>query len=180
MYFHKEKKIAFVFPPKCGTHTTNNFFERLKWHRLPQVHENLEFFANKYPNLNQYKVYGFFRNPLLRFESGVRYARRTIPLDCDSYDTVIDQFAELEGRLLAFVRPQVHWLADPRVTPLDFDNLESELHRVTGESMPIVHLNAAGDSWRSVITDKVRAFVREYYAADYALAKDRLGKTYEG
>jgi hypothetical protein len=61
---------------------------------------------------------------------------------------------------------------------LDFDNLESELHRITETTFPLEQLNAAGDSWRSEITDKVRSFVREYYAADYALAKDRLGKEY--
>ena len=36
--------------------------------------------------------------------------------------------------------------------------------------------NATTDWGKSVITDKVRAFVREYYAADYALAQERLGK----
>jgi len=44
------------------------------------------------------------------------------------------------------------------------------------EPMPV--LNKASDFGRSVITDKVRDFVSNYYAADYQFAKDVLGKEY--
>lgn len=181
MFFNKQKKIAFILPTKCGTFALRDFFPQIPhWHTAGVIHDCLDTTAKKYPNLNNYTIYAFFRNPLLRFESAVRHAYRVKNLSFNSYDEFIDRFEEMNSVYEIIIKPQSYWTADPRVTPLDFDSLESELHRVTGTTIPVRQLNAAGDSWRSEITDKVRAFVREYYAADYALAKDRLGKTYEG
>jgi hypothetical protein len=39
-------------------------------------------------------------------------------------------------------------------------------------------LNKSTDFGRSVVTQKVKDFVREYYATDYQFAKDVLGKEY--
>ena len=179
MFFNKQKQIAFILPTKCGTHTVRNYLSQVPyWHSLKFIHEPLERIASVYPNLNQYTVYGFFRNPMLRFESAARHAYRVGSVRFESYDDFVDRIVEMEEAYKLLVYPQSHWFADPRVTPLDFDNLKSELHRITETTFPLEQLNAAGDSWRSEITDKVRSFVREYYAADYALAKDRLGKEY--
>ena len=178
MMFNKAKQIAFLLPPKCGTHAVVDFFHSAGWHSLAPVHASLEWFEKKYKNLQNYMVYAFMRDPLFRFESALRHISRVNEVKFHSYDQMIDDFSTLSIKYKLMLFPQHHWISDPRVTPLDFDNLESELHRITETAFPVKQLNAAGDSWRSEITDKVRAFVREYYAADYALAKDRLGKEY--
>lgn len=197
MMFHKEKKLAFVHPAKTGTHTLIHFLGVIGWKRLPPTHARTERLIKDYPNLMNYQIYGFLRDPLARFESAILHLKRmptvdqvllgvlqknsvTDSLEAVSYDTIVDVFPSLREALPAFCWPQSEWLNHPLVTPLDFDNFEAELRRITGDTTtPIEQRNAATDFGRSVITDKVRAFVREYYAADYALAKDRLGKTYE-
>ncbi len=196
MIFHKPSKQAMVHPPKTGTITMHNFLRAAGWKALPNTHAKTERFIKDYPNLNDYTIYGFFRDPLKRFESAVLYVKRTPNVsknfekivlqngfdktaEMTSYDTVVDIFLSLKDAMPVFFRPQTVWLDHPKVTTLDFDNFESELRRITGDyknEIPV--LNKSTDFGRSVITDKVREFVRDYYAADYQFAKDVLGKEY--
>jgi hypothetical protein len=196
MVYNKQSKVAFICPTRTGSTTLHSYFSEQGWFRLKEKHHSLDALIGLYPNLAQYKVYGFLRNPLSRFESCVLYAKQndffcksfqyklgTVGiiknLKDASYDEFVDcfdRFAEFGGFLF---KPQSFWLNDQRVTVLDFDNIESELNRAVGalpDSIPVLHKST--DLGRSEITDKVRSFVREYYAADYALAKDRLGKEY--
>lgn len=185
MFFHKDKKVAFLLPPKTGTHTLINFLPKCGFYALPPLHNRFEWFANKYPNLNQYTVYAFMREPMEYFESAFRHMRRSILPDGElaetnfqSYEQMIDKLPVLQREFQLLTRTQSYWLDDSRITLLDFNNFEAELRRITGNAdQPIPKLNAA-DEWRGVITSAVEQFVREYYAADYALAKDRLGKEY--
>jgi hypothetical protein len=76
-------------------------------------------------------------------------------------------------------RPQYLWFDTPNVIALDYQNFEYELRRITNNyAQPIQNYNVSTNFGRSVITQKVKDFVREQYAADYALIKDRLGKEY--
>jgi len=196
MIFNKDKKIAFVLPYKTGTTTIVKFLEPLGWKVISSTnrHPTTEILFNQFPNLNNYTVYGFLRNPLLRFESAVLTMKRlkTVSffkqkieeigktVELISYDEIVDLFPVYkDGGIGLFANLQSQWLDHPKVTILDFDNFESELRRVTGyTTQPITRENVSTNFGKSVVTDKVRAFVREYYAADYALAKDRLGKEY--
>jgi hypothetical protein len=196
MVFNKQSKIAFVCPPRTGSTTLHTYLHGQGWFRLKEKHANLYELVVNYPNLKNYKVYGFLRDPLERFESCVLYAKQNYAfssvlsqriaeagiqktIEEMSYEDVVDNFSKLFGFGGYLFKPQVFWLNDPRVATLDFYNRKTELEKVIGLIVDeIPTLNASTDFGRSVITDKVREFVRDYYAADYALAKDRLGKEY--
>lgn len=187
MFFHKEKKVAFLLSPKKGTHTLVNFLFKCGFYPLPPAHNQFEWFANKYPNLNQYTIYAFMREPMSHFESAFRHLRRYIlktgeltGIDFQSYEQLIEYLPVFQSKpnLDILTKPQSYWLSDARLMLLDFNNFEAELRRITSNTdQPIPKLNVA-DEWRGVITPAVENFVRNYYAADYALAKDRLGKEY--
>ena len=196
MVFNKATKQAFVHPPKTGTHTTQDFLRTLGWKTLPMTHARTERLIRDYPNLNDYTIYGFLRDPLLRFESVILHLKRmptvdsifekvlrgngvTDSLEVVSYETVIDVFPKLAEALPAFCHQQAAWLDHPKVTVLDFDNYETELRRISGNyTSPLSIKNKSTDFGKSVVTQRVIDFVRQEYAADYALAKDRLGKEY--
>jgi hypothetical protein len=199
MVFNKATKQAFVFPPKTGTITCLHFLISCGWKRLPNPHQYTAAFVEAYPSLKDYSLYGFFRDPLKRFESSVLFLKQVPTLkltenyvekviaeagidktrESISYEEVIDLFPLLMRRFDRFLAPQSTWLDFPNVTTLDFENLESELKRIAGHhGKAVTRYNASTSFGRSVITDKVRSFVREYYAADYDFAKNVLGKKY--
>jgi hypothetical protein len=196
MMFHKASKKAFLCPTKVGTFTICHFLTSVGWKSLGGPHRFFEEYAGKYSNLLQYQVYCFMRDPLARFESAILHIKQ-MPYTRDdfqrfideqginkaaeqvSYDEVVDMIPALPIKFEMLFKPQAEWFTHSNIQALDFHNMEAELRRVTGNTeQPLVRYNTSTDFGRSVITDKVRAFVREYYAADYALAKDRLGKEY--
>ena len=76
-------------------------------------------------------------------------------------------------------KPQFKWVSLQNIKLLDFYNYEFELRKVSDNyTNPIIVKNASNGFGKSVVTQKVIDFVRNYYAEDYALAKDRLGKEY--
>ena len=194
MIFHKETQRCFFNPTKNGTHTLRKILKENGWHTVsPLGHAYPEDLMARFPNLVNYKTFVFFRNPLDRFESFVLFLKQkradelqefleqhaiTKPIETLSYDDVVDLFDKFTSKWGGLVAPQVNWMRHPGTEILDFDNFESELRRVTGITSPIPCENKSSDWGKSVITDKVRLFVRDRYAADYALAKDRLGKEY--
>lgn len=196
MKFDKASKQAFLFPPKCGSQTAMPFLVQCGWKSTHQAHAVPEFLINKYPNLQNYRLYAFFRNPLARFESAVLYAKQAglyrksmddfllnqgidKTRETVSYDDLVDVFPAVKQTFGVIFKPQVDWYQVPNVTPLDFDNYEAEIRRITGNTeVPLVIRNRSTAFGKSVITQKVIDFVRQEYAADYALAKDRLGKEY--
>lgn len=192
MFFHKPSRQAFVFPPKCGTFTTIAFLRNCGWDTLGASHAVTEEFINKYPNLKNYRIYSWFRDPVKRFESSILHAKqkphyRTIleqilleqnineTLQTVSYEQLVDVFPIIEERCKIIFDPQSKWYTSPNVEPLNFDDMEAELRRVTGNfKLSFVRSNTSTDFGRSVITQKVVDFVRSHYAEDYALVKDRL------
>ena len=195
MFFNKENKKAFFAVAKTGSTSLTEFLNTLgwKWLNCNPDHDLNEIIA-AYPNLANYNFYGFIRDPLLRFESCILQIKRADTnsyfkdivekqfnknVEQVSYDEVIDVFELVKEKFPLHLIKQSFRLNHSKVTVLDFDNYEAELRRATGNTTdPVPVLNVATDFGKSVVTDKVRAFVREYYAADYALAKDRLGKEY--
>lgn len=193
MFFSKEAKKAFVFPPKTGTISARHFLGSIGWHGKTPVHKKTADLLEEYPALNDYQLFGFYRDPVKRFESAILHLKQIPHHPDDRVENLLngvsienapyeiftnEKFLNSFG---GFFAPQVDWLNNPKVTPLDFDNFESELRRITGNTtQPLGRRNANTDFGRQEITDNVRTFVREYYAADYAFAKERFGKTYEG
>jgi hypothetical protein len=196
MVFDKRLKIAFVLPTKTGSTALRCYLKEYGFFRLQEKHGTVDELIKLYPNLVNYSIYGFFRNPLERFESGILYAKQhrvfsqvvakrvanlgiTKSLEEISYEEIINNFLKLFGENLILFNPQVNWLKHPKVTALDYHNMQAELTRVVAtfdEPMPV--MNKSNDFGRSIITDKVKNFVRDYYAADYQFAKDVLGKEY--
>jgi len=196
MIFHKATQKAFICPTKVGTFTTIHFLKNIGWKSLGGPHQFFGELAEKYPNLLQYQVYCFMRDPLARFESIILHLKQ-MPYTRDdfknvideqgigktpeqiSYDEVVNIFPALSIKFEMLFKQQTAWFTHPNIQALDFQNMEAELRRVSSNTdQPLVRYNASTDFGRSVITDKVRAFVREYYATDYTLIKDRLGKEY--
>jgi len=191
MFFDKATKQVFLFPTKVGTMSARHFLGSIGWHGKMPIHGKPNQLLDKYPNLDNYSFFGFFRDPVSRFESAILHLKQMPSILNSNLDNFLNGTSRENARYELFLSNeflslfpvvfdrQVDWLDHPKVTPLDFDNFESELRRVTGNTtQPLERRNANTDFGRQEITDDVRAFVREYYAADYALAKDRLGKEY--
>ena len=197
MYFCKEKKLCIFEPTKTGTMTMQAFLKSVGWNFLSPFHGLPEDYLKKYPNLYEYKAYSFIRNPLDRFVSAVlflkqngSYEKQLLKIFMDhgidrnivtlTYEDFVDCFKHLRIEYNQFFTYQLRWTTHPNTELLDFDNFESELRRISGDySTEIVKHHVSTDFGRSVITQKVIDFVRQEYAVDYALAKDRLGKEYQ-
>lgn len=165
-----------------------------KWFVIyDQMHGYPEVLIKQYQNLVQYKKFVFLRNPLARFESFVLYLKQryksrlqetfdrvgvTKSIEESSYEDMIDLIDRLPNEFSIFTAPQTKWMQYPGTEILDFDNFASEVCRVTGQAGEVPQMNKSSDWGKSVITDKVRSFVRDRYAADYALAKELFGKEY--
>lgn len=195
MLFNKQTKQAFVFPPKNGTHTVVNFLHQFGWHRNSDHHKTTDLLLSEYPNLNEYTIYGFLRDPIKRFESVILHFKQfpytrlqfdsflqeqnATPREQLSYDEFVDLIPAMPSNYQILLQPQSDWLAFPQVTVLDFNLFETELRRISGNiDQPIERYNYASEFGKSVITDKVRAFVRDRYAVDYQLARERLNADY--
>ena len=172
MMYKKDKRLAFVLVPKCGSTTLRHI---LNWNGFKVLtgfeksstadfyHVSYQECVRKYPNLRSYRTYGVFRNPLDRFVSAMNYAiTRNIPLQ----------------KGLPFFRPQVEWLDAQSVSVINFENFEQSIKDIMESSVEVPHLNKSVKSGSYEVTDEVIAFVRDKYAADYQFAKDVLGKEY--
>lgn len=184
MFFNKETKQAFVFPPKTGTISVRHFLGSIGWHGKMPFHKKTAGLLEEYPALNDYQLFGFYRDPVKRFESTILHLKQ-MPVHFDDRvknilngasfeDAPYDLFANSEscdlfGLLFA---PQVNWLNHPKVTALDFNNLEAELRRITGNTtQPMPHKNKNSDFGRKEITPAVVEFVKKHYAEDYEFAR---------
>lgn len=196
MYFCQERKVAFFMPTRTGSTTLKNIFDSWglatvegKRHCLPEDAQNF------IPDIAEYKTYGFFRDPLERYLSCIRLLQQkhqymqqsfesdaivkklTIGMD---YVTMMEITSHISDERAFMFRPQVDWLANCEL--LDFDNYTAEVLKIARmfdkTQIKIQRHNHTDRSLVSDPCDEVKAFVREKYAADYALAKDRLGKEY--
>lgn len=183
MLFKKDKKIAFVLVPKCGSTSISRFlfsigFARLTHSTLPN-HHHIKYrdALSAYPNLSKYTTHGIFRDPLARFVSGINSVKNsTLPVEYDNY-TDINFLRNLNP--VIFER-QVDWLDHEHISVLPFSNLEQEvLSTVSGldGEKKLLWLNKTTTP-ELPISDAVKKFVRDHYAIDYQFAKDVLGKEY--
>lgn len=187
MYFNKAQKLCFFEPPKTGTRTAQAFLRSSGWHFLAPDHGLPEEYLERHPNLIQYKAYMFLRNPLDRFISLILFIKQSnLALEFKSsevlhytYEKFVDVFDFVKSRFPILSRAQSCWATHPTTEVLDFHNYEAEIRRITGNTeVPLVIRNKSTAFGKSAITQKVIDFVRQEYAADYELAKSRLGKEY--
>ena len=192
MYYDTQRKLAFVFPPRTGT----TMFSRLltDWGVAVYNNKHTKPSEAQIDRFNEYVVYGFFRNPLDRYLSLVRYFQMSIqkPTVIEaakekfanvgltveqvinaSYDDFVD-FPETNLAVPFYFDPQVYWLANAQL--LDFNNYTQEVLRVArmlGQNQ--VQIGVLNDSPQSneIPSQKVIDYVKSRYADDYRLAKER-------
>jgi len=184
--FHKPTKTAFVLPPKNGTTSLMVFLRKLDFKYVPN--KNFEItnighpFPNDlvkiHPNLLNYTVHGFFRNPLDRYVSIVKmYMRLGQLITPGHFINPKNDESKLPNELLA---RQIEWFDHPKISVLDFDNYENEVVQIGKtygySDLPVPKLNVG--KFAVEVTSEIEEFVRDYYAADYQFAKDVLGKEY--
>jgi len=175
MMYLKDKKIAFVLVPKCGSTSLRHTLSWLnfkiltgfkKENPLDAHHITYKDCVEKYPNLKAYKTYGVFRDPLERFVSVMNFLEsRNIGI----------------SKNMPFFRQQVEWLDAPNINVIQFENFEQGVKDALSEidsPSPVLHLNRSGKPGSYEVNDEVINFVREKYAADYKFAKEMLGKEY--
>jgi hypothetical protein len=187
MFFNKSSKQAFVFPPKVGTISARHFLGSIGWKGLQPYHGTTDYWFEKYPALNDYAVYGFLRDPIQRFESAFLHVKQfptsqeilaklliengiKKTIEAVTFEDLIGIHEKLVDKFKVLFSPQAKWLDHPKVTVLDFCNIESELRRITGNTtQDFKRWNVSSDFGRSVITPAVEEFVRQKYAKDYFL-----------
>ena len=179
-------------PPRTGT----TMFSRLltDWGVAAHNSRHTKPSDSQIDGFNEYVVYGFFRDPLDRYLSLVRYFKMSVekPTVIEtakekfanvgltveqvinaSYDDFVD-FPETNLAVPFYFDPQVYWLANAQL--LDFNNYTQEVLRVArmlGQNQ--VQIGVLNDSPQSneIPSQKVIDYVKSRYADDYRLAKER-------
>jgi len=171
MLFNKEKKVAIVLVPRCGSitllSTSNQYGFRytagvpIENNEAHLIHLTYESCVKKYKNLENYEVYGFFRNPLERFLSAMAF------FGCKNFKN----FNEIEDSIL--FRQQTYWLGNPKINPLDFNKYDTEIKRLLGlgDEIEISKLNSSANKLE--VTDEIKQFVYKKYANDYEFGRSK-------
>lgn len=195
MIFNKSTKEAFIHPPKNGRHSIHDFLLQLGWKTLPFYHGPLEFYTDRYPNLLNYTVYSFFRNPYERFESAVLNIKRDLDLNAKleevvkrekpdsqildtSYKTILEIFPVIYQEFPGYFYEQAYWLDNTKVTSLDFDNFEQELRRIAkNDVLPIQFINTKNSDQTDKLTQEEMVIVKNIYKKDFDLYLTKFGKS---
>lgn len=168
MLVSKEKKIAVLLTPKTGTFTLCSLFHKRGLDVCKHIHENYSRFEsicksdNSYGSIEDYTVYAFYRDPLDRALSMLRYIKRwrthnlfhaiygndvkISSLEENRYedlspelkalnDTVplIEVFRKMHYHRDFVYRNQTHWISHPRVKLLDYSNYEAEVRMLADQ-----------------------------------------------
>lgn len=171
MLFNKERKIAMVLVPRCGSTTALLTFNQYGFRYTAGVpveinegnlrHLTYEECVKKYKNLENYEVYGFFRDPLERFLSAMALH------GCKNFK----DFNEIENSIL--FKQQTHWLGNTKINTLDFNKYDSEVRKLLGlgDKIKISRLNSRVNKLE--VTDEIKQFVCKKYADDYEFGRSK-------
>jgi hypothetical protein len=187
MYYDEQRKLAFVLPTRTGTTTFSMLLRDWGATKVEGIHPKPD--EAQIENFNEYKIYGFFRNPLDRFLSLLRYIRegkiiaKNFYANCGitgfefsafTYDQMLDAFPKYQPLVPKFFDPQVAWLAN--ATALDFNNYTAEILRVA-RMFDVKQVNLAVNNWTDsgaeVPSQQVIDYVQSTYADDYRLGRER-------
>ena len=194
MILFKDQKVAFLFPPKTGSTTALEYLLHCKdavsiGHKHTAVKQALR----TEPNLRDYTVYAFLRNPAEWLISGLLMFREHYYINnfvkALERDDVFDSkdFAEVyyirhkNLHPLNTLAPQIKYFnGDLNVIALDFDNYESELRRATQglglDDVAIGWENKGVHDSKKAMAKKVISLVKSEFADDCALWQERFGK----
>ena len=195
-----EHRIAFAFPAKTGSTTAVKFISNFRGATkvLPQKHLLPSEVVKDYPQIKDYRIFCFVRNPVDRFVSAM-CMNGTEPLlkdlanaICKSDDLDIDEFLRkyfLNGflgnaRHESFRRymflSQAKYFQGFDVTALDFDDYENELRKATKDleldKVEVTRENEGNLDMKQSLASKVKSFVRAEYAEDYRLWEEKFGR----
>lgn len=188
MIYCPERKLAFAMPPRTGTTT----FSRLLKEWGFQEHQYQRHLKPKEVTIDgfeKYQLYGFFRDPLERFLSLLRYMQLMYSYwdqvksklgytesqwQSLSYDELIDLFPSYEKILPFYFDPQVTWLETANV--LDFRNYDLEVLKIA-KLLEIKKVTIAVHNHTELSAEKpsqkVIDFVKNYYDADYRFGAEK-------
>lgn len=187
MYYDARRKLAFVMPPRTGTTTFSQLLK--KWGAVRADFSHPKPSDVQIADFDQYAVYGFFRNPLDRFLSLVRYVRDgniffgNFYVDCGitheqfkqmNYEQMLDAFPKYQPLISKFFDPQIAWLEN--ATVLDFNNYAAEVLRVA-RMFDVTQVNLSVNNWSDnsgeIPSQRIIDFVQSQYADDYRLGRER-------
>lgn len=188
MYYDTQRKLVFAMPPRTGTTMLGRLLK--EWglrfyattaHEKPS-NQNIEGFET-------FQVYGFFRDPLDRFLSLLRFMQKksdewqvirdSMGLSAEqiqamNYDQLLDEFPKYENAIDIYFKPQFYWLESAEL--LDFNNYTTETLRVArmlGQTKVYVGIVNETDNPGVAPSQKVIDFVQSYYVDDYRLGRER-------
>lgn len=181
MYYDPQRKLAFVFPIRTGSTTLYKILGDSGLIPIPDAkHIFIDDAIIKIPELKDYAVYGFFRDPVDRFLSIKRYLFQIVKNTVQRMNPVGLEFLEKEdyenatAKLHLYFTPQTKWLNN--ATLLDFRNYTPEVLRVM-KMLDVKQVSIAVNNWTEnsdeVPSQRVIDFVQSYYADDYRLGRER-------
>jgi hypothetical protein len=194
-----EHKLAFAFPAKTGSTTAVQFLSNFKGDVtvLPQKHHLPKDVVKNYPQIKNYRVFCFLRNPVDRFVSALSmfnggYFSDLLRVIKNSDDLDVDGFLKkyFLGKFLGDLKPddpkryifmpQIGYLDECDVVALDFDNYESELRKVTKDlgldEYEVSHSNKSKDPDLYKVKSKFVEFVKNQYQDDCELWVSQFGR----
>lgn len=204
MIFFEEKKIAFLFPARNGSTSAVDFLRKskLKYVALSNRHISLKEAKNCYPQIKDFIIYCFFRNPIERVASCITYELNNINakniirvfnnnVKEKDYKNFLDVY--FKNKVQSFVAgryflPQwSYYLNNANVKVLDFNNYESEL-RIASKNLDLENIKIEkenGSKYEAFGINKsefiywLTPYMKNYYADDCKFMYENFGRKIE-
>jgi hypothetical protein len=196
----EDKKVAFLFPAKTGSTTVVNYLNHSCLQKT--IHEERHLFLDEalkiFPQIEDYKIYCFLRNPVKRFASYLMMSSINQPIKNliqvfksgikESYFDFINAYFNKNKYLNSYdyrlSAHQIRYFNKPNVVALDFDNFEFELKSASKNlelSNALVRHNAKGSYELNGIDKQeflnwLLPFVKTEYADDCDLWQEKFGR----
>jgi hypothetical protein len=194
MVLFKDKKVAFLLPPKTGTTTAVKFFRNSNQATIFEgIHLEASVAVKQAPEIVDYKIYCFLRNPAERFISGLLMLKEHYFINnflnalskesvTDCKDFVDVYFLRNRNKIPSIIFcPQHIYFDGLNVTALDFDDYEAELKSATKDlgldDFSIVWENEGTHEKKKELAKKVVSFVKKEYPKDCELWLQKFGKS---
>lgn len=177
MYIDKENRVVILYPHKTGTTTIRTILlndNRIDTLRIrndinhPSL-DQLKVLRPDVPDIYEYEVFAFYREPVEKFMSFYAWNYMMFPLmnPCATVMEYVDKYG--------YFAHQTRWLKHDTVNIqlLDFANFESELRKVLAKigiplTTPIPKTNVSENQRRvSDLSAEEIAFIKNIYKKDY-------------
>jgi len=200
MILFEEKKVAFLFPARNGSTAASKFLRKskIKYIALENRHIPLKDAKNNFPQIEDYTIYCFFRNPIERVASYITfdldnvYAKNIIKIFKNDvkgkdYTNFLDvYFKNKVDSYIAgvyFLPQRSYYLNDLNVEVLNFANYESELRRASqGLDLDDIKIERQNQSkYEDSEVNKIEfiswltPYMKEYFADDCKFMYEKFG-----